>query len=390
MKPVFSYIFIVLLLILGVGMPCFLLMHYHSGVRLSFASVFFDWDEYGDLLAGVFTLAAATFSCATLIYLTIQHREAKKEQFLFFNDQRKQWKKEDELTELEKWQKHRQLFFNELATLEHDCRDVKFLDSDALYQLVFPKNSVASTATTALISEGEPFYAVVMMWKELVKFVEKVDEIFSHRHTRMDYAVEGTEHFIHTTIELEKALRLGFKGKTKHGRLLDAVNWGLTIFNPREYLLKIDKIVNALLVFSGNETIRMPKKNRESIALIGVLLSAIPEDTQHNKALGLTLWNQAYDLKVLKACFAILPEIEELLRGTEAAGKVRSRIERTLFHLRGEQHGKLPRNAVLEIIDHWKQIVENEIASTNSVETRSKLTAVRVRLTNFEAEQHVR
>lgn len=216
------------------------------------------WSSFGALLSGVFTLAGAGATIATLLFLNAQNQEQKKLSLIRDAEQRERERLQalehqkitqaqlDTLT-FERYMNHRKIFFERLTELQVSF-DNKFVivNVDTLYNKVFPENG-----PTHLKLKVNPLCGAG--GENLIGVVSKLlNELEQMLDTSL---VENINALNLTTLILRINGKLNIKwlAPACDGDIFfDGRNTGVNIYSINEFTHRIKSILNSFLFYTCN------------------------------------------------------------------------------------------------------------------------------------------
>ncbi|OBQ46465.1 hypothetical protein [Halodesulfovibrio spirochaetisodalis] len=234
--------------ILALGIPAGLITIYHYANPQPFVSPSFPWGEYGSLYAGIFTLAAAALSLATLIYLVSFNREMQKENRDFIEQQSQLMREQLKLSQLESYINHKKLFSELLDDIERSSKKkFYFANRSRLYSLLFPNNNSEQVTTSYTLEKVTPDTETIK--KLLSQFDKLGNDIKNILGDKKD-----SETHITNTIDLSYNLEMRYQqGESMIGDVFwDGAYSGINIFSLEESIIDIESVLNELLEFTGN------------------------------------------------------------------------------------------------------------------------------------------
>ncbi|WP_155295356.1 hypothetical protein [Chromobacterium violaceum] len=189
-----------------------------------------DWSAFGSLLAGIFTLLSAVATVSTLILFSIQ------------------LKKQQETVVFEQYITHRKLFFERLDELEK-LLDIKFYDRDQFYQCIFPRNRPGVCFTheevkTAATLPGDIsdccflYHRIGKQLKEKMSWHEAAELVTNlvRMQGKLFFSFSASKFLDGEVVFLNQPTKM-------------------SIFSIGNALQDIEKVLNSILFFSGNEKI---------------------------------------------------------------------------------------------------------------------------------------
>lgn len=226
---------------------------YHSELRPPIDSIFFKWADYGALLAGIFTFAAALFSLATLIYLVSFNLEAQKENRDFIKEQSALISRQMKLSELEQYTKHRELFDERLNHIEKRFEHkFEVADPFQLYNTTFPNNKIGHTDIKYEIEEQKATPA------NLKNIVEGYQALATQVTGYQNLSPRELSYFPLSLYRLQNHLQLRYDQDTKipGDIFFKESRIGFNCFKMREGVDELTFVLNRLLDFTGNKPVK--------------------------------------------------------------------------------------------------------------------------------------
>lgn len=191
-----------------------------------------EWESFGALLGGVFTLCSALATIGALLFVNKENAE-----------NRSVIEQQTQALAFEQYVKHRELFIKVLTDAARDCsRDIEPYRMDELYKKIFPRNNPTRTPEYAVELRGSKgndpgsLSDMVSAYKELGKQLESFDASCAlHLLRMMDLLhIKSTE-------------------SPKNGDLIFFdENTGINIYDLRSKVDEIFRLLNAVLFFTGN------------------------------------------------------------------------------------------------------------------------------------------
>lgn len=280
-----------------------------------------DWNTFGTLIGGFGSCFGAVATISTLLFLV--HQNNKQQEFV-------EWQIKNQT--FESFLSHHRVFKDRLAEVESQFEgDIRFTDSEYLYYRLFPGNSpsdVKSTATMLCTLEHEDFLG------GLHNQFDRIDRLLDQVEWDSGQAYELS------SLLLELASDLGFRwvGKPSDGDIVMATyNTGVNIYSLHESLMRMKRIFNVYLRFTGNPAYNGLNKGVSSYvnqALLScrrlrrfVLYQSIP---------GLfDLQNLLLEVGTIKndKGFRVLPDTYDILRSTFESREDVARLNDPMHYL---------------------------------------------------------
>ena len=216
------------------------------------------WSSFGALLSGVFTLAGAGATIATLLFLNAQSQEQKKDALKRDKRQRRRERKQaeeyqkitqaqlDTLT-FERYMNHRKLFFERLTELEISF-DNKFIivNGDALYNKIFPNNGPTNLEFKVIPLCGDEGHNHI---GELSKLLDELEKILDTPLVENINALDLTI----LILRINGKLNIKWSAPACDGDIIfDGRNTGVNIYSIQEFTHRIKSVVNSFLFYTCN------------------------------------------------------------------------------------------------------------------------------------------
>lgn len=266
------------------------------GVFKLFSSQFNLDDKMGAVLAGVFTGSAAFFTLANLVYNSQKDRERAEEMRLekerqiekdqeqtqFILDQSKLISRQLELSELEQYTKHRELFNERLNHIEKKFgHKFEFADPYQLYKAAFPHNQIGQTNIRYNIELNSKTPT------DLENAVNKYQSLANSVKTYHSLSPSELSDFPLSLLRLHDRLQIHYDQQTKipGDIFFRGQRTGINCFNMREAVQEITYVLNELLDFTGNAPINTFEHNADASwtkeGLLKYFLSSQPHKIFH-------------------------------------------------------------------------------------------------------------
>lgn len=216
------------------------------------------WSSFGALLSGVFTLAGAGATIATLLFLNAQSQEQKKDALKRDKRQRRRERKQaeeyqkitqaqlDTLT-FERYMNHRKLFFERLTELEISF-DNKFIivNGDALYNKIFPNNGPTNLEFKVIPLCGDEGHNHIGELSKLLNDLEQMLDI--SLPSKID-----TSDLMDLLFKLNGYLHIRWMESPSDGDLsFLGKRTGINIYSIDEFALRVKTILNSFLFYTCN------------------------------------------------------------------------------------------------------------------------------------------
>lgn len=216
------------------------------------------WSSFGALLSGVFTLAGAGATIATLLFLNAQNQEQKKLSLIRDAEQRERERLQalehqkitqaqlDTLT-FERYMNHRKIFFERLTELQVSF-DNKFaiVNVDTLYNKVFPENGpthLKLKVNPLCGAGGENLIGVVS--KLLNELEQMLDTSLVENINALNLAT--------LILRINGKLNIKWLAPACDGDIFfDGMNTGVNIYSVNEFTHRIKSILNSFLFYTCN------------------------------------------------------------------------------------------------------------------------------------------
>lgn len=216
------------------------------------------WSSFGALLSGVFTLAGAGATIATLLFLNAQSQEQKKDALKRDKRQRRRERKQaeeyqkitqsqlDTLT-FERYMNHRKIFFERLIELQVSF-DNKFtiVNVDTLYNKVFPENGpthLKFNVTPLCGADGENLIGVV---SKILNDLEQMLDVSLVENINV-------RDLLSLIFRINGKLNIKWLAPICNGDIVfDGFNTGANIYSINEFAYAAKSILNSFLFYTCN------------------------------------------------------------------------------------------------------------------------------------------
>lgn len=296
---------IILLLTVSIVAPAVIMLLFNmamNGSYFSFGLLSKDssaWSNFGSLLSGAFTMLGSVASLATIAYVYKQNKDAlenaKKQQRRTEIQAKMQQKKTEkqalqqieqarqqlaeakafnatqqdfiekqlERMRFDSYRAHKEYFNIILDDLEADLQGLKFTKRNDLYQKIFPMNSPFNFSIKSDSSDNEGY----KFHYEIVNTLDRIFSLITHKAYR-----EPGNSIMYYFMYLWHKLNFRPRNYDLAGDVFNEHGlYCINIYHLEEDLQVITKVVNSLLLNSGNEE----KKEYNPSAASGVLKGAL-------------------------------------------------------------------------------------------------------------------
>lgn len=202
------------------------------------------WSSFGSLLSGVFTIAGAAATVATLVFLAHQNKQIQQ-----VNEyQREVTQAQLAAMNFEQYINHRRLFMDRLVELQtsHENKFV-FVDGESLYNQIFTKNGPTNLEFKVDLDDTEDgenlLRRISTRLDRLEKFLDQSQ--WDHNETRK---LAGM------LIDVYGDLQIRWTGEAFDGDVIFfGMHTGINIYSLDDFLAVAKSIYNSLLFYTGNK-----------------------------------------------------------------------------------------------------------------------------------------
>lgn len=202
------------------------------------------WSSFGSLLSGVFTIAGAGATVATLLFLAEQNKQIQK-----VNEyQREVTQAQLAAMNFEQYINHRRLFMDRLVELQtsHENKFV-FVDGESLYNQIFTKNGPTNLVFKVDLDDTEDgenlLRRIGTRLDRLEKFLDQPQ--WSHDETRK---------LVGMLIDVYGDFQIRWIGEAFDGDVMYfGKHTGINIYALDDFLAVAKSIYNSLLFYTGNK-----------------------------------------------------------------------------------------------------------------------------------------
>lgn len=244
------------LLVVGIGTPVVVFLVY--GLSLGpVSSQTTDWGSFGSVMAGSFTLLGSFATIWTLLFLYSQQAKTEQRQRLIDEENKTNQKKHDEVVKkqiaslvFEQYIKHQTVFLEGLQNIEREFKSkINFSNPEKLYREIFPDNkpSYCSYISGADGSESEK-----------LGFIYDIKEKCESIQYYLGFHPENTNIYglLCGFFELQEKISITYIEESQEGDVLYAYQkTGFNIYGVHDYISDMQKAVNFIMFFSGNNEI---------------------------------------------------------------------------------------------------------------------------------------
>lgn len=213
-----------------------------------------DWGSFGSVMSGAFTLLSSFATIGTLLFLYLQQLKSEERQIAQDAENLAKQLKHDAVVEkqlaaltFEQYLKHRKVFVENIEEVQKLFQtDLFFSEPEKLYRLVFPENTPEYCSYS--LNLGGPSVKQTLLVKLL--------ELSNHVENYLCVHPAHTRHhdLLGPLIEIKSLLTLEYDSPIQEGDIIQAgVNSGINLYEIPSFVSDIEKTLNAILFFSGNE-----------------------------------------------------------------------------------------------------------------------------------------
>ena len=214
-----------------------------------------DWGSFGSVMAGAFTLLSSFATIGTLLFLYLQQLKGEERQILLDIENQDKQQKHDIVVEkqlaaltFEQYLNHRKVFIERLNEQSVFFRgDIGFADPDRVYTAMFAKNSPSHCEYKVEI--GKPENAKAYDLTDCLAIYASISELLENYRDMEKHLV-----LVQKIVHLQGCLGITYVGAHKEGDIFFmGLNAGLNIYDISKTLQRIERVLNSILFFTGNE-----------------------------------------------------------------------------------------------------------------------------------------
>lgn len=213
-----------------------------------------DWGSFGSVMSGAFTLLSSFATIGTLLFLYLQQVKSEQRQVAQDADNLVKQRNHDNVVEkqlaaltFEQYLKHRKVFIENIDEVQGSFQTKLFFsEPEKLYRLVFPDNKPEYCSYKLNIYEVNEKQTLLVRFLELSNKIENYLGVHP-AHTKYS-------DLLGPLIEIKNLLTLKYEDGTQEGDIIQAgVNSGINLYEIQAFISDIEKSLNSILFFSGNE-----------------------------------------------------------------------------------------------------------------------------------------
>ena len=271
-----------------------------------------DWGSFGSVMSGAFTLLSSFATIGTLLFLYLQQLKSEERQTAQDAENLAKQLKHDIVVEkqlaaltFEQYLNHRKVFIERLNEQSVFFKgDIRFADPDRIYTAIFSKNS--------------PIYCEykVKIDQVNVKAQDLTDclEIYKNISTSLDnyQDKENNLRLLQRMVHLQGCLGMAYVGPARNGDIyFFDVHSGINIYDFSKTLSRIERVLNNILFYTGNNTVSNIHHKGESSLIRDAIYDTL---TQYHRAKG--AWVIKNQIDALPYLHKIYDVSENFFRGT--------------------------------------------------------------------------
>jgi hypothetical protein len=283
-----------------------------------------DWGSFGSVMSGAFTLLSSFATISTLLFLYLQQVKSEARQVALDAENIVKQQKHDIVVEkqlaaltFEQYLNHRKVFIERLEEQTVFFRgDIRFADPDRVYTAMFPNNSPSNCE-----------YKVEIVKPANAKPYDLTDclAIYASISKLLENYQDGDKHLtlIERMLHLQGCLGMTYVGPAKNGDMyFFNLNAGMNIYDFSKTLSRIERVLNSILFYTGNENVILIHQKGESSLIRDAIYYTLTENPRAKGA-----WGIRYEIEAL-------PYLHKIYQGSETHLKSGERIlEKTFIKL---------------------------------------------------------
>lgn len=216
-----------------------------------------DWGSFGSVMSGAFTLLSSFATIGTLLFLYLQQVKSEKRQTAQDTENITKQQKHDKVVEkqlaaltFEQYLNHRKVFIERLNEQAFFFKGaIGFADPDRVYTAMFPKNSPSHCEYKVAI--GRPEDAKAYDLTDCLAIYASISELLENYRDMEKHLV-----LIQKIVHLQGCLGMTYVDEIRDGDILFlSYHAGLNIYEISKTLLRIERVLNSILFYTGNEDI---------------------------------------------------------------------------------------------------------------------------------------
>lgn len=216
-----------------------------------------DWGSFGAVMSGAFTLLSSSATIGTLLFLYLQQLKSEERQILLDKENQDKQQKHDIVVEkqlaaltFEQYLNHRKVFIERLKEQSIFFRgDVGFADPDRVYTAMFANNSPSYCEYKVQIDRPENAKAYDLT--DCIAIFESISDLLENYRDMEKHLI-----LVQKIVHLQGCLGMTYVGADKEGDIVFmGLNAGLNIYDIAKTLQRIERVLNSILFFTGNEKV---------------------------------------------------------------------------------------------------------------------------------------
>ena len=216
-----------------------------------------DWGSFGSVMSGAFTLLSSFATIGTLLFLYLQQLKGERRQAAQDTENIITQQKHDKVVEkqlaaltFEQYLNHRKVFIERLNEQSVFFKGViGFADPDRVYTAMFPKNSPSHCEYKVAI--GRPEEAKAYDLTDCLAIYASISELLENYRDMEKHLV-----LIQRIVHLQGCLGMTYVGDIRDGDICFLNHHaGLNIYEISKTLLRIERVLNSIMFYTGNEDV---------------------------------------------------------------------------------------------------------------------------------------
>ncbi|MEY8770309.1 hypothetical protein AB6T85_07705 [Erwinia sp. ACCC 02193] len=212
-----------------------------------------DWSAFGSLISGLFTLAGAIATLATLLFAYWQNNKLSKEAEKRTEMDKETAKKNEsfmdfqkKIMQFEKYKMHKEAFNDELTILERDLINNETFESRSiLYKRIFPNNSFSHCETYIDMNLVCNEYGLAKVYETMKGFEGRLKDGWYYKNNA---------DFVKDVNSIKKLLMISAVGSGKYGEITSIDNkLILNIYSLKEEVSALCQAANQIFLFCEND-----------------------------------------------------------------------------------------------------------------------------------------
>ena len=224
-----------------------------------------DWGSFGSVMAGAFTLLSSFATIGTLLFLYLQQLKGEERQIAQDAENLAKQQKHDVVVEkqlaaltFEQYLNHRKVFIERLNEQSVFFKgDIRFADPDRVYTAMFANNSPSHCEYKVKIDqENVKAYDLtdcLAIYGNISKYLENYQD------------KENNLILLQRMVHLQGCLGMTYVGPARNGDIyFFNFNSGINIYEFSKTLSRIERVLNNILFFTGNDKVAQIHHKGES------------------------------------------------------------------------------------------------------------------------------